>query len=198
MPIATVVDGVHYAVHADHLNTPRRLSDSAGRTLWQWPYSGFGEINPQSTPAAGQPAISYALRYPGQVDDGNGLFYNWHRFYDPRVGRYTKADPLGLEGGWNRFGYVEANPLGFVDPEGLAKGERGYGKSPNSTPAPGKHWKDDPKKPGWGWQKDPQSGKPIYKKRPPWLPPLPPLRIIPLFCPLCNFLPPPDYSPEPC
>lgn len=120
MPIATVIDGVHHAVHSDHLKTPRRLSDSAGQTQWQWPYSGFGEIGPQSTPASGQAPVSYSLRYPGQVDDGNGLFYNWHRFYDPRVGRYTKADPIGLEGGWNRFGYVDANPLGFVDPMGLA------------------------------------------------------------------------------
>ena len=119
MPIAAVIDGTHYAVHADHLNTPRRLSDSAGQTRWQWPYSGFGEIAPQSTPAAGQAPVNYALRYPGQIDDGNELFYNWHRFYDPRVGRYTKADPIGLDGGWNRFGYVDANPLGFVDPEGL-------------------------------------------------------------------------------
>jgi RHS repeat-associated protein len=121
MPVAAVINGVHHAVHADHLNTPRRLSDSAWQTRWQWPYSGFGEINPQSTPAAGQAAVSYSLRYPGQIDDGNGLFYNWHRSYDPRVGRYTSSDPIGLEGGWNRFGYVDADPLGFVDPEGLQR-----------------------------------------------------------------------------
>ncbi len=27
MPIAAVIDGTHHAVHADHLNTPRRLSE---------------------------------------------------------------------------------------------------------------------------------------------------------------------------
>jgi RHS repeat-associated protein len=59
-----------------------------------------------SLPAAGVPTVSYSLRYPGQVDDFNGLFYNFNRFYDPRVGRYTQSDPIGLEGGWNRFGYV--------------------------------------------------------------------------------------------
>ena len=120
MPVAAVIDGVHYAVHADHLNTPRMLSDATGQTRWQWPYSGFGEVAPQSTPAGGLAPLNYSLRYPGQIDDGNGLFYNWHWFYDPRVGRYTSSDPIGLEGGWNRFGYVDANPLGFVDPEGLA------------------------------------------------------------------------------
>jgi RHS repeat-associated protein len=118
MPIAAVIDGVHYAVHADHLNTPRRLTDASKAVKWQWPYSGFGEIAPQSTPAAGQAPLNYSLRYPGQIDDGNGLFYNWHRFYDPRVGRYTKADPIGLEGGWNRFGYVGANPVSYIDPDG--------------------------------------------------------------------------------
>jgi RHS repeat-associated protein len=95
-----------YAVHADHLNTPRRLSGSSGQPRWQWPNSGLGEIAPQATTAAGQAPVSFALRYPGQIDDGNELFYNWHRFYEPRVGRYTKADPIGLDGGWNRFGYV--------------------------------------------------------------------------------------------
>jgi RHS repeat-associated protein len=119
MPVAAVINGVQYAVHSDHLNTPRRLSDANKAVRWQWPYSGFGEIAPQATPAAGQAPLSYALRYPGQVDDGNGLFYNWNRFYDPRVGRYTSADPIGLEGGWNRFGYVGGNPVSFVDPEGL-------------------------------------------------------------------------------
>ena len=119
MPVAAVINGVHYAVHSDHLNTPRRLSDANKAVRWQWPYSGFGEIAPQATPATGQAPLSYALRYPGQVDDGNGLFYNWNRFYDARVGRYTSSDPIGLEGGWNRFGYVGGNPLSFVDPEGL-------------------------------------------------------------------------------
>jgi hypothetical protein len=66
MPIAAVIDGVHYAVHADHLNTPRRLTDGAKAVKWQWSYSGFGEIAPQSTPAAGQAPLNYSLRYPGQ------------------------------------------------------------------------------------------------------------------------------------
>jgi RHS repeat-associated protein len=120
MPVVALINGEPFAVHADHLNTPRRLTDAQGRPRWQWAYSGFGEQAAQSIPRANLPTIQYSLRYPGQVDDGNGLFYNFNRFYDPLAGRYTQADPIGLQGGWNRFGYVGGNALGAVDPWGLA------------------------------------------------------------------------------
>jgi RHS repeat-associated protein len=119
MPVATVIGGQHFAVHADHLNTPRRLTDSASRVRWQWAYSGYGETAAQSLALPTVANVAYNLRYPGQVDDGNGLFYNWHRFYHPASGRYVSADPIGLSGGWNRFAYVGGNPLKFVDPFGL-------------------------------------------------------------------------------
>ncbi|WP_374694491.1 RHS repeat domain-containing protein [Hydrogenophaga pseudoflava] len=199
MPVAAVIDGVHYAVHADHLNTPRRLSDSAGQTRWQWPYSGFGEIAPQSTPASGQAPVSFALRYPGQIDDGNELFYNWHRFYEPRVGRYTKADPIGLEGGWNRFGYVGGNPLGFVDPEGLAA-EHTKGARPSTE---NKHQEGQSRRARDAGGERGDARRNLPRKAPPgYKGPWPPLRIpgiLPLVCPLCNFLEPqPLPGPELC
>ncbi len=119
MPVATVINGQHFAVHADHLNTPRRLTDIASRVRWQRAYSGYGDDPPQALALPSVANVAYNLRFPGQVDDGNGLFYNWHRFYHPASGRYVSADPIGLEGGWNRFAYVGGNPVSFVDPKGL-------------------------------------------------------------------------------
>jgi RHS repeat-associated protein len=65
--------------------------------------------------------VKFNLRYPGQyADEESGLFYNYFRSYDARTGRYSQPDPIGLDGGWNRFGYVGANPLTGVDPLGLS------------------------------------------------------------------------------
>ncbi|QNP61236.1 RHS repeat-associated core domain-containing protein [Paenacidovorax monticola] len=51
--------------------------------------------------------VPFELRYPGQQWDAEtNLAYNLHRYYDASTGRYVQADPIGLEGGWNRFGYV--------------------------------------------------------------------------------------------
>jgi RHS repeat-associated protein len=133
MPIATVIDGATYAVHSDHLNTPRRLTNASGQAVWQWSYSAFGEDKPtvaknrfanlEVTPnpgATGVSEVKFNLRYPGQYADGeSGLFYNYFRSYDARTGRYSQSDPIGLGGGWNRFGYVGGNPLRFKDPRGL-------------------------------------------------------------------------------
>jgi len=132
MPIAAVIDGTTYAVHSDHLNTPRKLTNADGQAVWQWGYSAFGEDKPtlakyrfaslEATPNVGTTNISevnFNLRYPGQYyDTESGLFYNGYRTYIPALGRYTQGDPIGLDGGWNRFGYAYQNSLAFKDPDG--------------------------------------------------------------------------------
>ncbi|MGK9176085.1 hypothetical protein KXR87_23255, partial [Yokenella regensburgei] len=63
------------------------------------------------------------LRFPGQYDDDeSGLFYNRFRYYDCDTGQYLSADPVGLLGGVNPYGYV-TNPLRWIDPLGLCKGD---------------------------------------------------------------------------
>jgi RHS repeat-associated protein len=133
MPIAAEIDGLLYAIHSDHLNTPRQLTQQGGQPAWQWAYSAYGDEAPTlganrftnettnpTTGSTGTPPVRFNLRYPGQYfDEETGLHYNYFRSYDPRVGRYTQSDPIGLEGGWNRMAYVEGNPLSKVDPRGL-------------------------------------------------------------------------------
>ena len=57
--------------------------------------------------AASLPAQRWARGHPGQQwDEESGLAFNINRYYDKTSGRYIQADPIGLDGGWNRFGYV--------------------------------------------------------------------------------------------
>ena len=133
IPIAAEIDNRLYAIHTDHLGTPRCLTQADGQAAWQWAYSAYGDeaptlgaqrfTNETTNPTTGATNIApvrFNLRYPGQYfDEESGLHYNYFRSYDPRTGRYTQGDPIGLDGGWNRFAYVGGNPLGDTDPEGL-------------------------------------------------------------------------------
>ncbi len=65
--------------------------------------------------------ITSPLRFQGQYfDQETGLHYNRHRYYNPKNGLFTTADPIGLAGGLNNYQYVK-NPTGWVDPLGLAQ-----------------------------------------------------------------------------
>ncbi|MCP3888577.1 MAG: RHS repeat-associated core domain-containing protein [Desulfobulbaceae bacterium] len=56
---------------------------------------------------------------PGQYfDNESELHYNYHRFYDPSIGRYLRADPIGLAGGINHYTYGLNNPTNYIDPDG--------------------------------------------------------------------------------
>src|SRR5262249_31665836 len=61
------------------------------------------------------------LRLQGQYFDAEtGLCYNRHRYFDPAVGQFVSADPLGLGAGPDLYGYAP-NVFGWIDPLGLAR-----------------------------------------------------------------------------
>ncbi len=51
-----------------------------------------------------------------------GTHYNINRDYNPITGRYIQSDPIGLDGGFSTFAYVNGNPVMVVDLEGLFGG----------------------------------------------------------------------------
>ena len=97
MPLAVQIGHQFYAIHTDHLNTLRRLTDANGNPVWQWAITAFGELAPTTAAtgwirerlgSAGQvsntQAVSFNLRYPGQqYDSETALYYNHNRYYDP-------------------------------------------------------------------------------------------------------------------
>ncbi|MDD3813992.1 MAG: RHS repeat-associated core domain-containing protein [Desulfocapsaceae bacterium] len=114
----------------------QQLVTAAGAVVWQAAYLPFGKAQIATATVANN------LRFAGQYFDAEtGLHYNWNRFYDPEVGRYISADPIGLDGGMNLYAYVAGNPVNAVDPWGLAyiDPDRNYwefpmGAPPSSTP----------------------------------------------------------------
>jgi RHS repeat-associated protein len=53
--------------------------------------------------------------FPGQMRTFDDLYYNQYRDYDPTLGRYIQADPIGLSGGANPYVYAENNGNYILD-----------------------------------------------------------------------------------
>uniref|UniRef100_UPI001114B696 RHS repeat-associated core domain-containing protein n=1 Tax=Atopomonas hussainii TaxID=1429083 RepID=UPI001114B696 len=82
--------------------------------------------------------IDNPLRFPGQYyDPETGLYYNYFRDYDPQLGRYVQADPIGLRGGVNRYAYANSRPGYATDPMGLIYRYPGNDYQQWPTGAPG-------------------------------------------------------------
>ena len=106
---------------ADHLGTPAIATNLTVEEIWLGPLEPFG-----SDYGTGAAAEKLFLRLPGQWDDGRwaeaslgaDLYYNVNRWYEPAIGIYGRADPLGLQGDYHPYLYASANPLSFFDPLG--------------------------------------------------------------------------------
>jgi RHS repeat-associated protein len=123
VPVAAIKGEQIFYVYADHLGTPRAITDIGNNAVWYWNYDEpFGKTEVNENPN-NLSAFSYNLRFPGQYyDSETGLHYNWHRTYNPAIGKYIQSDPIGLRGGINTYAYVLSNPLLFSDRYGLEPG----------------------------------------------------------------------------
>jgi RHS repeat-associated protein len=80
------------------------------------------------------------IRFPGQYYDAEtGLHYNRFRYYDPSIGRYVSADPIGqiASGDPNLYAYVWNDPINYIDPSGLMR-------LPGDPSGLGSEWTRDP------------------------------------------------------
>lgn len=114
----TPLTTIYYTVEADHLGTPRLVTDSSQVQRWYWHSAPYGDTQPNEKPGTAA-AVVYNLRFPGQYfDKETNNFYNWNRDYESTTGRYIQSDPIGLAGGVNSYAYVNGNPLVATDPTG--------------------------------------------------------------------------------
>ena len=104
---------VTYYVSVDHLNRPVKMTDTAKASVWDAVWQHWGGVHSITGTA------SLDARLPGQwFQAETGLHYNWHRQYDPTIGRYTQPDPLGFVDGPSVYAYSAAKPVTAVDPDG--------------------------------------------------------------------------------
>ncbi len=78
-------------------------------------------------------------------DGTTGLDYAQNRYYANTLGRFTSPDPYVASGGpadpgsWNRYSYVQGDPVNFRDPSGLllappGPDDQGVGGGPGPSP----------------------------------------------------------------
>jgi RHS repeat-associated protein len=114
---STPTHAVYYYIN-DHLGTTQTVIDKQGQIVWKAEYMPFGKAEVVSE------TITNNFRFPGQYNDRETeINYNYHRYYNPVIGKYLVPDPLGFGGGINLFSYVWANPITYFDYFGLAKGD---------------------------------------------------------------------------
>ncbi len=106
--------------HGDHLNSSNVITDSSGNQAALYEYTPYGEVVTHTGSA------SVKHQFTGQEkDDSTGLQYFASRYYDPQLGRFITADTIVPKlinpQEFNRYSYVNNNPVKFTDPSGHKK-----------------------------------------------------------------------------
>jgi RHS repeat-associated protein len=104
--------------YGNHLGSTAYELDDGGDTISYEEYHPFGTTSFQAmAPNLDVPAKRY--RYTGKErDEESGLYYHGARYYAPWLCRWTAADPVGMGGGINVYGYCMGNPIINADVTG--------------------------------------------------------------------------------
>lgn len=119
--IHAVVQGTTaYFAHTDGLGNVVALTDAAKALQRTYAYDDWGAVT------GGADTHGFAgidrPRFKGALwlnVAGGDLYYMRNRWYEPQSGRFLSEDPIGLQGGLNRYTYAAADPVGGSDPTGL-------------------------------------------------------------------------------
>ncbi|MCB9772147.1 MAG: fibronectin type III domain-containing protein [Candidatus Omnitrophica bacterium] len=116
MPSVMTKDSATYYLSYDQVGSLRAVMSSTGAIVKRIDYDSFGNILADTAPA-----FSVPFGFAGGLHDRDvGLVRFGFRDYDPATGRWTAKDPIGFDGGdVDLYGYVESDPINFVDPYGL-------------------------------------------------------------------------------
>ncbi|MES1944210.1 hypothetical protein PC39_08844 [Salinisphaera sp. PC39] len=126
---SNATNDTHY-LHRDHLGSIVAMTNDAGNVVERYAYDAFGKRRGLAWDPDSSDSLLFAtiqITDRGFTDhehlDHVGLIHMNGRVYDPILGRFTSADPViqfpKSTQGFNRYTYVNNNPLSYTDPSGL-------------------------------------------------------------------------------
>ena len=128
----------------DHLGSTIALTDEAGHLAESDAYDAWGKARDAATgaddPTCSKPGQSFTTRgFSGHEEMADLCLVNMNaRIYDPTIGRFMSPDdiiPDAFNGqSYNRYSYVDNNPLSYADPTGHAPCTSCTGASNMSAP----------------------------------------------------------------
>jgi RHS repeat-associated protein len=103
--------------HPDHLGSTIGLTDQETTKVWDRMYLPYGGT------FTGTGTTENTHQYTAkELEAATGLYYYGARYHNPNIGRFMSPDPAGADPtdpqSWNRYAYVQNNPLKFADPNG--------------------------------------------------------------------------------
>jgi RHS repeat-associated protein len=116
--------------HKDHLGSVEVVTDQNKSVLARYSYDAFGKNRDSNLGGFLTDTSSILQVTPHRFTahehmDNMGIIHMNGRTYDPELGRFMSADP-NIDGaanpqGYNRFSYLQNNPLNAIDPSGYKK-----------------------------------------------------------------------------
>ena len=120
-------DGTFVWIHKDHLGSTSLLTKTDGSVACKTQFDPSGQqvmlwVNPVGGTSISQGFTGY------EKDNPTGLYNAQARMYSYGQARFLQPDPLGVGAAnpakpqsFNRYSYVDNDPVNFTDPEGLIK-----------------------------------------------------------------------------
>ena len=91
------------------------LYTTEGQLTTTYTYTPYGTVTADGD-------VDQAIQWSSEFNDTElGLVYYNFRYYNPTDGRWTRRDPIGINGGMNLYGFVGNRVLFAIDELGLAK-----------------------------------------------------------------------------
>jgi RHS repeat-associated protein len=118
-PLLSIMPRQRFQI-GNHLGSASIELDDAASCISYEEYSPYGTTVFQAGRSTSEVKLKRYRHTAKERDEENGFTYHGARYYAPWIGRWTSADPSGIEDGLCAYAYVSANPIRLIDPSGAA------------------------------------------------------------------------------